>query len=174
MRLKDFDFRIWNEQESKFCYKMDENLQLGIMSYCGDKRLPKYKWEYSAFYKNEALAVNSGNDLKIELWSGFKDINNKNIYEGDICILNRKKDSYYCVDFLDSAFILIGVEQIQEKRRDYFLTLQEINNSAYRNSPLAREGHILQNLEKIEVIGNIHENPELLNKRVWNEVLKEN
>ena len=73
-------------------------------------------------------------------YTGFTDKKGKKIFEGDIC-------HFYGGDFYGGDW-----------RTNYICAI-EINHECL---------HYLENAEKVEVIGNIYDNPELLNKPVGN------
>ncbi|GKY53920.1 hypothetical protein THJ083_15390 [Campylobacter jejuni] len=79
------------------------------------------------------------NDTEIELWTGYCDRDGNRIYDGDILADKMAmEDLYYKVVFKWGAFYLVEIDENDEDLMDEFL------------------------FTELEVIGNIHENPELL------------
>lgn len=51
MKLKDFDFRIWDEDSKRFYYRDDEYLALMVEIYNDDfSSIPKEQREFRAYY----------------------------------------------------------------------------------------------------------------------------
>ncbi|EOI9565214.1 YopX family protein [Campylobacter jejuni] len=135
MKLKDFDFRIWDKTKEEFLKKEPTLIKIDNERVIAGR--------ISRFYANTAditdMFIGNGNDLEIELWTGYFDKNGKKIYEGDI--LENKmtmEDLPYKVVFKWGVFYLVEIDGNDEDLMSEFLFME------------------------LEVIGNIHENAELL------------
>ncbi len=139
MKLQDFDFRIWDKTKEEFLKKEPTLIKIDNERVIAGRIL--------RFYANTAditdMFIGNGNDLEIELWTGIYDKNGKKIYEGDIV---KTKSPYDC--FLAKVGIhKEGTFYLESKSRDYIGSLIYL---------VKDEGY------DTEIIGNIHENPELL------------
>lgn len=141
MKLQDFDFRIWDKTKEEFLKKEPTLIKIDNERVIAGR--------ISRFYANTAditdMFIGNGNDLEIELWTGIYDKNGKKIYEGDIV---KTKSPYDC--FLAKVSIhKEGTFYLESKSRDYIGSLIYL---------VKDEGY------DTEIIGNIHENAELLNE----------
>lgn len=95
----------------------------------------------SSFFRLYEKALEAENNPVLEQFTGLQDKNKKNIYEGDIIQIN---------DFISST----GVRNawVSEKKQ------------VIRNIKFGRELSYLYFIPHCSIIGNIHENPELLTK----------
>ena len=139
MKLQDFEFRIWDKTKEEFLKKEPTLIKIDNERVIAGR--------ISRFYANTAditdMFIGNGNDLEIELWTGIYDKNGKKIYEGDIV---KTKSPYDC--FLAKVGIhKEGTFYLESKSRDYIGSLIYL---------VKDEGY------DTEIIGNIHENPELL------------
>ncbi len=165
MKLSDFDFRIW-DGEKYIKLKNDggndsithrcEGYAIGLI---GDEKTIyniKAGVEYNGYtyddYKYvENLSVDE-NKCEIELFTGYFDKNGNKIYENDILMNELTEEIFYITrddTYKMSEIILYG--------KDY-------NGNLYRkrNSGGINLLKMLVSDKNMSVVGNIHENPELL------------
>ena len=121
--MREIKFRAWHKEEKI----IGEVLGIDIL-------------HKEIFFSNEDVDCYEHTDFKnIELmqYTGLKDKNNKEIYEGDIVTLHNSK---YKVIFLneEARFVL------RDDEFEYEIPFTNNNN------------------KRMEIIGNIYENPELL------------
>ncbi|EHW6794221.1 hypothetical protein K3H73_001509, partial [Campylobacter jejuni] len=80
MKLSDFDFRVWDKTKEEFLKKEPTLIKLDNERVIAER--------ISRFYANTAdiadMFIGNGNDLEIELWTGYFDKNGNKIYENDI------------------------------------------------------------------------------------------
>ena len=139
MKLKDFDFRVWYSDSESLLYANKEHLFLGYSQReCGEVIQEYGELEMHAYLNDEPLCPDA---CEIELFTGFCDTNGKRIYEGDIVEWGNFSEK---VGVIVSTF-RSGVK-IYEKKTGEIIDYIFIKNM-YNNC---------------SVIGNIHENPELL------------
>ena len=137
MKLKDFDFRIWDKTKEAFLKQEPTLIKLDNERVIAGR--------ISRFYANTAdiadMFIGNGNDLEIELWTGFYDSKGTKIYEGDILA----HDNGY------------GIE---------YHTKVVFENRVFKIAIIEHPAvEIIEGLDTgfVEVVGNIHENTELLN-----------
>ncbi|HED0579747.1 TPA: hypothetical protein R4K66_000702 [Campylobacter coli] len=153
MKLKDFDFRIWDNIEKKYIETPHglyiENTEHNDASNC-NRIIANY--EQRAFYidnpydwKNKEY-FNNENAFSIELFTGLYDKNGKKIYEGDILYsfegCSEGEAFKYKAVLKEGAFYLVECGGDGEEYDEDLI-------SEFR-------------LEELEIVGNIHENAELL------------
>ncbi|MGI7251980.1 YopX family protein [Campylobacter coli] len=136
MKLKDFDFRIWDNTEKRYLNEIELH------------KYDKYPVEAGTTFTetdriNEVEFVKNKNDLEIELFTGLYDKKDKKVYENDIV----KVKSLYDYFLAKISIHKEGTFYFEGKNGDYIGSLIYL---------VEDEGYT------IEIIGNIHENPELL------------
>ena len=150
MKLADFDFRIWDKGEKSLIYaSKDWKLSIGFSNPQQDNG--ETKSVLHAYYDSQPQCPD---DCEIELWSGFYDSRGIKIYEGDIVrfYLSNKK---LAVILSESSFHIIYPDEKTPlaTQIDYGERLQNI----YRGN-----NYKGNKIKSVEVLGNIHENAELL------------
>lgn len=100
-------------------------------------------------YEADGWGMIRTRDVFMEQWIGLKDKNGKDIYECDICSFTSKTGKH------------IGVVEWLDNLAGFGLRMVK-NNFRYTFSGLDTMG---VNLDTLEVVGNIHENPEFLEEK---------
>ena len=115
--------------------------------------IKRYKIDFNGqvlFDNNDKELYNQTNKIELMQYTGFK-IKNKEVYEGDI--IKGRKDTVYKVVFERGCFFL------------YHVNLFNPDKNNLRWGLLSRlfDSDMIDIEKDCEIIGNIHENPELLN-----------
>jgi uncharacterized phage protein (TIGR01671 family) len=160
--MRELKFRAWDKEKSRWVREYDYQLE--------DQEDPAYEEEYgedSGWLDGDVASdldlVNGGLATDLYVWeqfTGLKDKNGKEIYEGDIvnitavvetddsdmaCIIDT--NSIVCWDKEHARWDVNDEPESKDwdyRRRRYFVFVDS------------------EDRENVEVIGNIHENPELL------------
>ncbi|HHW1542696.1 TPA: YopX family protein [Campylobacter coli] len=160
MKLKDFDFRIWNGKkylkQKIYNDNINNNEYIAVTGNIDDENYvftiehgcerDYYGGDYDEYCKVKDFTTCN---YKIELWTGFYDKNGKKIYEGDIL--------YY---FKDCSEGEVFKYQVLFKEGAFYLF--ESYDGFVDDEDLIAEF----DLKELQVMGNIHENKELLNVRL--------
>ncbi len=148
MKLQDFDFRIWDKTKEEFLKKEPTLIKLDNERVIAGR--------ISRFYANTAdiadMFIGNGNDLEIELWTGYFDKNGNKIYENDIIKNESLEEIYYITR--DNTY----------KMFEIIIYDKDCNENLYRKKNPAdiKCLYLLSSDKNMSVIGNIHENKELL------------
>ncbi|EAH6540458.1 YopX family protein [Campylobacter jejuni] len=136
MKLQDFDFRIWDEDNEEF-YKNPSIFKIKQIK-------GPHNVVLSSYSDNERINF-EGYDRKfeVELFTRLYDKNGKKVYENDIV---KAKNPF---NYLEAKISIHkeGTFYLENKSGHYMVSLIYL---------VEDEGYT------IEIIGNIHENPELL------------
>ncbi|EAK7758751.1 TPA: hypothetical protein SBV22_000213 [Campylobacter coli] len=160
MKLKDFDFRIWNGKkylkQKIYNDNINNNEYIAVTGNIDDENYvftiehgcerDYYGGDYDEYCKVKDFTTCN---YEIELFTGLYDKNGKKIYEGDIL--------YY---FKDCSEGEVFKYQVLFKEGAFYLF--ESYDGFVDDEDLIAEF----DLKELQVMGNIHENKELLNVRL--------
>ena len=135
--MREIKFRAWLKDKREMCEVLMINFQ---KSYIGVKTKDYniiqvgISWKYTQ-------KVAWFDDVELMQYTGLKDKNGKEIYEGDVL----SKESYWgwFVGFEDGAFCKVPLNEVQRLNWEHYRLIQD-------------------KISDWEIIGNIYENPELL------------
>lgn len=122
-KMREIKFRAWIEPQNEMIFSDLEPLLNGYKS--NDSRVD----------------IQESEDYFIMQYTGLKDKNGKEIYEGDIVSLESWKPKNHQIKFIEGAFCLAN------KEGEYSADIFYIHHAGRSQG---------------EIIGNIYENPELL------------
>ncbi|EAI1547510.1 hypothetical protein HIW06_001000 [Campylobacter coli] len=144
MKLKDFDFRIWDNTEKRYLneielHKYDKSPVEAGTTFTETDRI------------NEVEFVKNKNDLEIELFTGYYDYKGNKIYIGDIIeclVFTNEKNSEIFYEIICFDMELGLCSKLSNGDGGYLFDLRRYKNN--------------KTIEDVWVVGNIHENKELL------------
>ncbi|EIL6659186.1 hypothetical protein LL692_000848 [Campylobacter coli] len=154
MKLKDFDFRIWDGK------KYINNVKGGVYIHKINDYIKCLKRNQDCYDYEFELDDLDNSNLEIELFTGFYDKNGKKIFEGDILEYTR-----WCEQYMEDA---------EHSETIYKVVCFDTNGGLYSKLLNGEFGWFFEHfmndknntIEKMSIIGNIHENKELLNVRL--------
>ncbi|EAI9509098.1 hypothetical protein I1912_001655 [Campylobacter coli] len=144
MKLKDFDFRIWDNTEKRYLneielHKYDKSPVEAGTTFTETDRI------------NEVEFVKNKNDLEIELFTGYYDYKGNKIYIGDIIeclVFTNEKNSEIFYEIICFDMELGLCSKLSNGDGGYLFDLLRDKNN--------------KTIKDVYVVGNIHENKELL------------
>ncbi|EDO9368785.1 hypothetical protein GTI48_09170 [Campylobacter coli] len=144
MKLQDFDFRIWDNTEKRYLneielHKYDKSPVEAGTTFTETDRI------------NEVEFVKNKNDLEIELFTGYYDYKGNKIYIGDIIeclVFTNEKNSEIFYEIICFDMELGLCSKLSNGDGGYLFDLRRHKNN--------------KTIEDVYVVGNIHENKELL------------
>lgn len=156
MKIADFDFRIVKPK----------NKQGGYNSCGNDECVCNTPFLYGDEAKYRLGEFIDNGEGGIELWSGMTDKNGRRIYENDIVLIQRNTTTKYFPLYLDSNKKNTKRHIKRLTSQPFIIILSELKPFVFDAYDTATQG-LVYPLEQIrdfifEVIGNIHENAELL------------
>ena len=124
--MKELKFRIWIKDEKRYYDESDEESYMIVPN--GNVTYTSEAYEEDGVWFNDTTRAT--NDVIVEQYTGLKDKNGKEIYEGDIVSVRNKN-----------------------RKNEYDIGVVEFGKAAFRCPFLLGKYHSGQ----VEVIGNVHE-----------------
>ncbi|EPX1960570.1 YopX family protein [Campylobacter coli] len=145
MKLKDFDFRVWDGR------KYVNNIKGGVYIHKEDTDVKCLNRNQDCYHYEFQLDDLDNSNLEIELFTGYYDDKGNKIYIGDIieCLVftNEKNlEIFYEIICFDMELGLCS--KLSNGDGGYLFDLRRHKNN--------------KTIEDVYVVGNIHENKELL------------
>lgn len=145
--MREISYRVWLKKQKQMLQVHTINLEYKIVEY-----LAKDGNFYSAYYGDCSYKELPVEKCIVLEYTGLKDKNGVKIYEGDILATSNDNPEFDIWGKKDMGY---GVVNFDLK---YGIFVSKWHSKLYN------EKESIYSLEFIEVIGNIHENPELLNE----------
>ncbi|ENO0236552.1 hypothetical protein ACAL27_001285 [Campylobacter coli] len=145
MKLKDFDFRVWDGR------KYVNNIKGGVYIHKEDTDVKCLNRNQDCYHYEFQLDDLDNSNLEIELFTGYYDDKGNKIYVGDIieCLTltnENHSEVFYEIICFDMEFGLCS--KLSNGDGGYLFDLRRDKNN--------------KTIEDVYVVGNIHENKELL------------
>lgn len=144
--MRELKFRVWIKDEERYYDESDEESYMIVPN--GNVTYTSESYEEDGVWFNDTTSAT--NDVVVEQYTGLKDKNGKEIYEGDI-VRTKSCDQ--------PNFSAGAIEMVQQM---YLI----MNSAHYRDPEISHcepLGHYCDT--ELEVIGNIHKNPELVEEK---------
>jgi len=139
--MREIEFRAWDDEEKRMFERVGvEPLRVILFDHSGDsKMMPPVEIGY--------IGIDC-DDLFLEQFTGLRDKNGRKIYEGDVVLFSRTIDG----------------EMLKTKSE---VKIEQDGSASFAHTPQPTSGLVVwlslgQHLYQVEIVGNIHENPELL------------
>ena len=139
--MRDIKFRVWSIGRKKWLNDCMFDMQIqGAYDFSSDS----------------SMRYNYKTDVVVEQYTGFQDSKGNKIYDGDV--VNIRNDGYADV----MAQVIFDIAAFWLYSEDIFLAYSDEADNMIRLSTIYMDTGADGYLSQLEVIGNIHENPELV------------
>lgn len=142
--MREIKFRAWDSFQKKYVFE-GFNVIGEITCFDGIGQIIQETWKERSEKQRYETSLLAFNDFELEQYTGLRDKNRREIYEGDIVKIVTENG------FLNH-WMAIGEKYVVEYEKYGFSPFTEYDSDCCQ--------YLMP--EWCEVIGNIHENPELL------------
>ena len=161
--MREIKFRIWDINERKFVVNETDRLGYGDTKKCMSERVD---------FENNSVEINADESYILSEYTGLKDMDGKEIYEGDILLSSDENGIFLIsIDFgypnIEYSNMLTGFQiktEIILSNSQYFEyfsnNLIELINKY--NIPMKEDNNAKYISDGWWILGNIYENTELL------------
>lgn len=143
--MREIKFRIWDNLEKDYLNEED----IAIDNLNNIFIFERYDSNDSDLWYTRLLPDPDNKRHVIEQCTGLKDKNGTEIYAGDICSFSSKNGKYVGIVERSDDLASFGLRMV---KNNFLYTFSEFNIMGV-------------DLDTLEVAGNIHENPELMEKK---------
>ena len=164
--MREIKFRIWDIDERKFIVNEMDSLSCGDAKKCMSERVD---------FENNSVEINADERYIFSEYTGLKDKNNKEIYEGDILLSSNENGIFLIsINFGDSNIedsnILTCFQIKIEKTLAGSQYLEYFNNNLIKlinkyNIPIEEYNNEKYTSDGWWILGNIFETSELLGEK---------
>ena len=161
--MREIKFRIWDIDERKFVVNETDRLGCGDTKKCMSERVD---------FENNSVEISADERYIFSEYTGLKDENGKEIYEGDILLSSDENGIFLIsIDFgypnIEYSNMLTGFQikiEIILSNSQYFEYFSNnlIELISKYNIPMKEDNNAKYISDGWWILGNIYENPELL------------
>jgi uncharacterized phage protein (TIGR01671 family) len=143
--MREIKFRAWDKKAKVMVMDIQRAYDgMNVGDYDSDMSASIYPTTFESFLDNE--------NIKVMQFTGLKDKNGKEIYEGDIIEATYIHGAVQC----EGEWIAALASKLVAKEFKERFTVKDIRD------PIKTSFGIMRVPGKLEIIGNIYENPEML------------